>query len=348
MFDALSDFTLHAVTVYPVHTTPGTPGSVTIDVLNGTTGAVLHTVTANVTGYPVGSLVAQQIVLDFHIAAGTNYKLRPGVRSGVTGLAFDPSADAPGGNYGYPFVLPGIVSINTSTLTAVPTNTARNDLYYYFYNWEIATGCESPRVAVTATVNNDPTCVPLPVSFMSFNGLKEAEVHLLKWQTTTEINNTGFELQRSADGISFEKIAFVASKANRGNSNVKLDYLYRDNRPMMGNNFYRLKQIDINGKETYSGIVLLKQSGRGLFVKRLYPNPVTDELRVQLETSTADKVTLQVTDISGKILMQVNEQIQSGSTTIPMNVSGLAKGSYFLKLICSSGCETPVSKFVKL
>jgi hypothetical protein len=154
VFDVLAPFTLKTVKIYPISST-GLSGTVTVDVINGT-GAITHSKTFMVTGSPVGSLVATTLDLDFNLAPGTNYKLRPGSFSGITGLMFEPSASAPSGNYGYPMVVPGLLSINTSTLTAAPTNTVRNDLYYYFYNWVISNGCESPRVAVAATVTPPP------------------------------------------------------------------------------------------------------------------------------------------------------------------------------------------------
>ncbi len=157
VFDALAAFTLNSVVVYPISSAAGTAGTVTIDVVNST-GVVLHTATVNVVGNPAASATAQTVTLNFNIVPGTNLKLRPGSRSaGITGLLFEPSAAAPGGNYGYPFVVPGVLSINHSTLTAPPTNTPRLDLYYYFYNWDISTGCESARTAVLATITTPPT-----------------------------------------------------------------------------------------------------------------------------------------------------------------------------------------------
>lgn len=157
VFDALVPFRLNSVVVYPIAASAGTAGTVTIDVVDGT-GAVLNTATVNVVGNPVASATAQTVMLNFDIAAGTNLKLRPGSRgAGITGLLFEPSASAPpGGNYGYPFTVPGVVTINHSTLTAPPTNTPRLDLYYYFYNWDISTGCESGRTAVAATITTPP------------------------------------------------------------------------------------------------------------------------------------------------------------------------------------------------
>jgi hypothetical protein len=161
VFDVLSPITLNKVTVYPVATTAGTAGTVTIDVINSA-NVVVHTATVNVVGYPSASASSfpQEVTLNFNLLPGTNYKIRPGLRSsGITGLLFEPSATAPGGNYGYPMVVPGILSITTSTLTAAPTNTARNDLFYYFYNWKLSAGqagCPSDRIAVTVVPTSGP------------------------------------------------------------------------------------------------------------------------------------------------------------------------------------------------
>ncbi|MBL0046901.1 MAG: T9SS type A sorting domain-containing protein [Bacteroidetes bacterium] len=154
VFDALSSFTLSSVTVYPVSASSAA-GTVTIDIINSS-GTVLNTVTANVVGSPAATPLPTVINCNFSIAAGTNLKMRPAF-TGITGLLFEAAASAPGGNYGFPYVVPGVVSINSGTLTAAPTNTARLDLYYYFYNWVIGGGsCESNRTTVNATVTLAP------------------------------------------------------------------------------------------------------------------------------------------------------------------------------------------------
>ncbi len=161
VFDVLKPVTLQKVTVYPVAGVAGTAGTVTIDVINSA-NVVLHTATVNVIGNPSTAAGAspQEVTLNFNLVPGTNYKIRPGTRSaGITGLLFEPSATAPGGNYGYPMVVPGVISITTSTLTAAPTNTARNDLYYYFYNWKLSegqAGCPSARMPITVVPTSGP------------------------------------------------------------------------------------------------------------------------------------------------------------------------------------------------
>jgi hypothetical protein len=152
VFDAISAFTLNTVTVYPVSAAANTPGTVTIDVVDGT-GAILHSQIVDVFGNPAASPVAQTVTLNFDIVPGTNLKLRPGARSAsITGLLFEPSAAAPGGNYGYPFTIPGVVTLLHSTLTAPPTTatcTATNgsiDLTVsaasapFSYNWSTPNG----------------------------------------------------------------------------------------------------------------------------------------------------------------------------------------------------------------
>ncbi|HNX07572.1 MAG TPA: hypothetical protein PKL96_08315, partial [Bacteroidales bacterium] len=193
VFDALSAFTLKSVTVYPVSAS-GASGTVTIDVISST-GTVLHTATANVTGSPAATHVAHVINLDFHIQPGTNMKMRPGY-SGISGLLFEPSASAPGGNYGYPYVVPGVLSINTSTLTAAPTNTPRNDLYYYFYDWVIGGGfsCASPRVPDTVFVTGIPTCdvsvqaIHTPNSGIELSASETVSVRVKNYGTSPAVN----------------------------------------------------------------------------------------------------------------------------------------------------------------
>ena len=238
----------------------------------------------------------------------------------------------------------GYISGYSSSLTGALTSGAA---YYFLYNWSVTTGCESNRVAVTATVNNDPGCT-LPVTLLSFTGKKEGTLNLLQWQTASEINNAGFALERSADGTRFSSIAFVNSKAEQGNSTALLDYNYTDARPLAGNNYYRLKQTDKDGKVNYSNIVLLKgEKVNGVFISSLYPNPAQNEVNVRIESSVAKRVTLVVTDISGRILMKRNEQLQSGTTLVSVITSQLVQGSYLMKVICDDGCESPVMKFMK-
>jgi hypothetical protein len=173
VFDALSSFTLQSVKVYAVSASSAA-GTVTVDVIDGA-NTVLHTATFPVTGAPVGSISPTTLNLNFNIAPGTNLKIRPGF-TGITGLLFEPAASAPGGNYGYPYVVPGVLSINHGTLSAAPTNTQRLDLYYYFYDWQVVTGCESARQSVVATVTPSPALTTVASATVCNNEAKMLSV----------------------------------------------------------------------------------------------------------------------------------------------------------------------------
>ena len=168
------------------------------------------------------------------------------------------------------------------------------------------------------------------------------------WSTSTEVNNSGFELLRSADGTNFSTLGFVASKASNGNSNATLNYEFADKKPFTGNAYYRLKQIDKDGKTTLSQIVLIK----GIKLNKLeltsvYPNPTINTLNVVVSSPKAGKVTFVVSDITGKVIMNQVMQVVVGDNNLPINVSHIAKGTYTIKAICADGCETAISKFVK-
>ncbi len=163
---------------------------------------------------------------------------------------------------------------------------------------------------------------PLPVVLESFDGINKGAVNYLNWETAEEQRFSHFELQRSANGIDFSKVATI--NANRKPTGST--YAYVDERPYEGINIYRLNMVDMDGKITVSGIVkLIVKSGNGLAVS-VHPNPVNQQLNVAL-TGKADGIgQIQVLDIMGKMLHQT--QMDGNSTIIDM--SPYAKGSYMI------------------
>jgi hypothetical protein len=186
----------------------------------------------------------------------------------------------------------------------------------------------------------------LPVTLVNFKGEQAGEINKLTWSTSTEINNKGFEVERSLDGRSFTSIAFVASKGDNGNSSVNLDYGYND-KAIVGVTYYRLKQVDRDGKYNYSNVVTLSRKGTEIVLSSVYPNPATVELNLKITSPRAEKLTIVVTDLTGKVVMQRPAAVVTGDNIERLNVSALAAGSYILKAVCGNGCETAVHKFVK-
>ena len=198
----------------------------------------------------------------------------------------------------------------------------------------------------------------LPVKLLEFTGKKEGNTNLLQWRTATEQNNRGFELQRApsnsppaAEGLPpFATLAFVPTKANGGNSTSQLSYAYTDEHPprrSMGA-YYRLKQVDFDGKFTYSNVVFIKgEPFTELALSALFPNPTRQLLNVVFQSPKAQQVQIIIADIAGKTVQQQTLQLQKGENNKTVNVAALSKGTYIVKVICADGCEAAVSKFVK-
>lgn len=189
---------------------------------------------------------------------------------------------------------------------------------------------------------------PLPVKLLYFKGQTNGSANQLSWATATEINSKGFELQRSVDGVNFSKLSFINSKGENGNSNRNLQYEFSDNKPFATSNYYRLKQTDKDGKFEYSNVVMLKGvRPNTLSVAALYPNPAVDKLNLLITSPANSKVTVVVTDLAGKIVLQNVAQLVAGDNNLQLNLKAIAKGSYSVKVMCSDGCNSPATKFVK-
>jgi len=171
------------------------------------------------------------------------------------------------------------------------------------------------NLAVTGTVT-------LPVELTQFNAEKDNTNTLLTWQTASEINNHYFEVERSSNGVNFESIAKVNGQ---GNSNVMSAYLYVDEKPFEGENYYRLKQVDFDGTTTYSVIKLV--SFDSPILSNIYPNPSNGNVFV----NTQGKGIIAVYDATGKLvhIQNFTESINSNE----LSLENLVEGNYFIRVI---------------
>lgn len=188
----------------------------------------------------------------------------------------------------------------------------------------------------------------LSVTLTNFSGEVNGKQNLLHWTTATEQNNTGFEMHRSIDEYNFNKIGFTATKAINGNSNLHLSYDYADNFFAQGTNYYRLKQLNKDGKFSYSNIVVLKEAhslAPGL--SAVYPNPANNILNVKLSSQHNNNITLLIVDLTGKSLLGKTANIGSGESILQFDISQLSAGTYFLKIISSDSRENTMIKFAK-
>ncbi len=179
----------------------------------------------------------------------------------------------------------------------------------------------------------------LPISLTSFDAdrLNNSTVSL-NWKTAVEQNNKGFEVQRSDvnDNSRLQTISFVPSKSVNGNGTTPLKYQFEDTNSSQNVTFYRLAQVDIDGRRTYSNIVAVKgispdvENGSLLVI----PNPSSGSmLTVQYKLIQQGNVTLKITDLQGNILQNVSISGQSeGIHKYLFNNLNLSSGFYIATL----------------
>ena len=138
------------------------------------------------------------------------------------------------------------------------------------YGFSNVTGLNNGIRFTLGTTNNVST--PLPIELGRFEGTPLGSANLLEWETFSEKNNLRFELERSADGVLFEKIAEYEGK---GNFVGLTHYKHLDESPLDGFNYYRLRQVDIDLQADYSPVVVIQHVPTSSYV--LYPNPVPSD-----------------------------------------------------------------------
>lgn len=170
-------------------------------------------------------------------------------------------------------------------------------------------------------------CV-LPVELLEFQAeAVDARKVALTWTTVNEINNDYFEIERSQNGTSFNTIGWVDGA---GNSNVILNYNDYDEDPYNGVSYYRLKQTDFDGTYTYSDIRTVVFDD--LSFVNMYPNPAEDELQFTVLVSDDADLHVNIVDVTGRVIMRQNYWIESGESSIKLDVSNLASGIYTIRV----------------
>ena len=226
-----------------------------------------------------------------------------------------------------------------------------DNLYYQSATSTVPVQMAADYSSGTAQVTTSTTInTTLPVSLVNFSGYKSGSKNVLKWTTSSEQNNTGFEIQRSTDGVNYSVIGFVSTLASGGNSSTELSYTFDDNSPVVSKrNYYRLNQKDIDGRSKMSNVVLISgDKPTTIGIGGIFPNPASTTVNVLIDAPRRDDVTVVLMDVLGKTIKQKVVNVEIGSNTVPVEIGSLASGSYLVKVLCkSSDCETAVSKFAK-
>jgi hypothetical protein len=191
-----------------------------------------------------------------------------------------------------------------------------------------------------------------PVELTSFTAHVIVNSVTLNWQTATEVNNYGFEVQRASSSTTprqgWKEIGFVQG---HGNSNSPKEYSFTDDNPPSGTVQYRLKQIDVNGEFEYSDVVEVNVGVPKKFeLSQNYPNPFNPTTTIKysipsLVNGHSSLVQLKVYDVLGREVKKLIDREQSpGNYSVQFNANNLPSGVYFFKL--RSGDFTQTRKMV--
>jgi hypothetical protein len=188
--------------------------------------------------------------------------------------------------------------------------------------------------------------ITLPVTLVSFNGTHNNGINSLTWEAEDETNFAGYIIERSLDGQKFESVAMKTPKGGTSrNQYMHLDDVSNRTEKVF---WYRLRMNDIDGKYSYSKIILLRKESLVRDNQMLIsPNPVTQAgvATVQVDLMRSGSAIFTITDVSGKVVLSQQNSLREGTNSVSLlNLELLSPGMYVLKM--QSGDQTIMTKFV--
>jgi hypothetical protein len=171
----------------------------------------------------------------------------------------------------------------------------------------------------------------VPVELTSFNALVNQDKVLLKWETATETNNKGFEIERQTNKLQWVKIGYAAGF---GTTTESKSYSFTDGNVSHGIYCYRLKQIDFDGTGKYSKVVEVNVALPDEFsLSQNFPNPFNPATQIEYSITENEFVSLKVYNTLGQLVENlVNENIKAGNHTVTFDGTNLSSGVYYYRL----------------
>lgn len=187
----------------------------------------------------------------------------------------------------------------------------------------------------------------LPIELTRFAGFNKGEINVLEWITSQEINNDKFILERSSDNLHYANIATINSKAVNGNSAQLLNYNYKDEKPYLGRNYYRLRQVDKDGQSYTSKTILLNVKGKSIKIAQAIPNPTGGHIALQILSNEDNDISISIIDNVGKVISSEMKSTVNGLNTIDTDLTGFANGSYLVRVQNVHNGDTDIIKIIK-
>jgi trimeric autotransporter adhesin len=233
-----------------------------------------------------------------------------------------------------PVAIDSAVGVNVFNYTDY--NLADNAQAYYYAEISMSGG-----YVITSPAWYTKTSV-LPVTMLAFNAaLNNAGQVVLSWSTTNEVNNHHFSIEHSRDGVAFYHIDSLAGKNGTGINH----YTTTDHNPFTGLNYYRLRQVDVDGRYTYSNVEVVKLddvSNRTI----LLPNPAKDYTIATISVAENQRATILITDATGRTVQSFSKQLQKGNNDVRIDLGGLSNGTYYL--VVRTGGNVTVNRLMRM
>jgi predicted GH43/DUF377 family glycosyl hydrolase len=214
-----------------------------------------------------------------------------------------------------------------------------NDTLFYWYN---GSGYPGGTFLWQIGLATSPF-IPVPVEFISFTASSNGKEVILNWSTATEVNNYGFEVQRSTDHTDFFTVGFVNGF---GTTTEQQNYSFTDKNLSNGKNYYRLKQVDYDGSFEYSNVIEVEWRVFDTYLlEQNYPNPFNPSTTIGygIREKSNVKITV-INSIGEEVATILNEEKESGYHTVEFNASEYPSGVYFYKI--TAGEYTAVKKML--
>ncbi len=188
------------------------------------------------------------------------------------------------------------------------------------------------------TLGSTEIANPLPISLAWFKGEVVGDEGYLYWKTESELNNDYFEIQRSFDGGEFEVIGKVNGN---GTTESAVDYMYEDASLQYGKNYYRLRQVDFDGKFSFSKTIVLEYTGAPQLGLRVFPNPTRyTNINFKVNSGQKDAMIVRLFDLTGRIVYKAEISTEQIGEEVQIKTETLKNGMYVLEVIQGKGRAT--------
>jgi hypothetical protein len=230
----------------------------------------------------------------------------------------------------------------TFTYTPAVGFTGPVDFIYTTCDLQAPVACASATLHILVTPLASASA--LPVTLTEFKGVINNKQVVLTWKTSGEINSSHFDVQRSLDAFNFENLGTVTA---HGNSSVVNNYQLIDKNPAVGNNYYRLKSVDLDGKYNYSQVIKVNINNKANGLITIMPNPTHGDIHVNFNGLENGRYSMVLINQVGQI--QLSDQViisQISEQKTLKAPSHLAKGVYMLHIFKDGGKKISSSKVV--